>query len=65
LAYLWQRDQAELLAEMVEAGMHAILIKVAGIGLKPLHLGKSLAEMQPLLVSLVSFSSVTYRPSAE
>ncbi|KAI9001096.1 hypothetical protein BD414DRAFT_452111 [Trametes punicea] len=52
LCYLWQRDQEELLSEMVEAGMHAILIKVAGIGLTARHLGKSLAEMQDLLVKL-------------
>ncbi|EGO27827.1 hypothetical protein SERLADRAFT_360402, partial [Serpula lacrymans var. lacrymans S7.9] len=52
LCYLWQRDQAELLTEMIEAGMEAILIKVAGIGLTPMHLGKTLAEMQPTLVKL-------------
>ncbi|CAG7848447.1 Diphthine--ammonia ligase; AltName: Full=Diphthamide synthase; AltName: Full=Diphthamide synthetase [Serendipita indica DSM 11827] len=52
LSYLWQRDQEELLQEMIDAGVHAVLIKVAGIGLKPLHLGQSLAEMQPLLQSL-------------
>jgi diphthamide synthase (EF-2-diphthine--ammonia ligase) len=55
LAYLWQRDQAELLNEMVEAGMEAILIKVAGIGLTPQHLGKTLAQMQPHLTKLVSW----------
>ena len=32
LAYLWRRDQEELLLEMVEAGVHAILIKVAAMG---------------------------------
>ncbi|KAJ3563369.1 hypothetical protein NP233_g8983 [Leucocoprinus birnbaumii] len=52
LAYLWQRDQAELLNEMVEAGMEAILIKVAGIGLTPQHLGKTLSQMQPHLTKL-------------
>lgn len=54
LCYLWQRDQAELLAEMVEAGLVAILIKVAGIGLTAKHLGKTLGEMQPTLVKLNS-----------
>lgn len=54
LSYLWQRDQAELLSEMIEAGMKAVLIKVAGIGLTPKHLGKTLAEMQPTLIKLVS-----------
>jgi diphthine-ammonia ligase len=32
LAYLWQRDQKELLAEMIEAGLTAVIIKVAAIG---------------------------------
>jgi diphthamide synthase (EF-2-diphthine--ammonia ligase) len=53
LCYLWQRDQAELMDEMVAAGMEAILIKVAGIGLTVKHLGKTLAQMQPTLVKLV------------
>jgi len=33
--------------------MEAILIKVAGIGLKINHLGKTLADMQSTLVKLV------------
>jgi diphthine-ammonia ligase len=53
LCYLWQRDQRELLAEMIMSGMEAILIKVAGIGLGINHLGKTLADMQPTLVKLV------------
>jgi diphthine-ammonia ligase len=53
LCYLWQRDQCELIAEMIECGMVAILIKVAGIGLAVDHLGKSLSEMQPTLLKLV------------
>ncbi|KAL1661479.1 hypothetical protein GGF50DRAFT_129469 [Schizophyllum commune] len=52
LCYLWQREQAELLSEMVDAGLEAILIKVAGIGLTTKHLGKTLADMQPTLVKL-------------
>ncbi|KAI1795151.1 hypothetical protein LXA43DRAFT_1110751 [Ganoderma leucocontextum] len=54
LCYLWQRDQEELLAEMIGAGMAAILIKVAGIGLTTKHLGKTLAQIQPTLVKLNS-----------
>jgi len=38
LSYLWQRDQADLLSEMIAAGMEAVLIKVAGIGLTTRHL---------------------------
>jgi len=49
LCYLWQRDQGELLSEMINAGLEAIIIKVAGIGLTTKHLGKTLAEMQPTL----------------
>jgi diphthamide synthase (EF-2-diphthine--ammonia ligase) len=41
------------MSEMIGAGMHAIIIKVAGIGLAPNHLGKTLGEMQPTLVKLV------------
>ncbi|KAF8529049.1 hypothetical protein BU17DRAFT_73260 [Hysterangium stoloniferum] len=52
LCYLWQRDQSELLGEMIDSGMDAILIKVAGIGLTTRHLGTTLAEMQPILMKL-------------
>ena len=52
-AYLWQRDQRELLDEMIQAGMNSILIKVAGIGLTVDHLGKTLSEMKTTLYTLV------------
>ncbi|KAK0498609.1 hypothetical protein EDD18DRAFT_1158378 [Armillaria luteobubalina] len=52
LCYLWQRPQDELLSEMIDAKMNAVLIKVAGIGLTKEHLGKSLGEMKPLLFKL-------------
>jgi diphthine-ammonia ligase len=52
LAYLWQRHQTELMAEMIEYGMHSVLIKVASLGLNEKHLLKSLQEMQPLFLSL-------------
>lgn len=32
IAYLWERDQEELLHEMISAGMESILLKVAGAG---------------------------------
>jgi len=38
---------------MIEAGLTAVLIKVAGIGLTTKHLGKTLQEMQPTLTKLV------------
>uniref|UniRef100_A0A0K8TRG8 Diphthine--ammonia ligase n=1 Tax=Tabanus bromius TaxID=304241 RepID=A0A0K8TRG8_TABBR len=50
LAYLWRRDQTELLQEMIDCHVHAIIIKVASLGLVPdRDLGKSLREMQPHL----------------
>ncbi|KAI9492458.1 hypothetical protein BDB00DRAFT_828195 [Zychaea mexicana] len=52
LAYLWERDQKELLAEMADAGVQAILVKVAAMGLKPIHLGKTIGEMYPYLCEL-------------
>jgi diphthine-ammonia ligase len=57
LSYLWQKDQAELLSEMLASGVEAILIKVAGIGLTTKHLGKTLTEMQPTLTTLVGSAS--------
>lgn len=47
---------------MVDAGMEAVLIKVAGIGLTTKHLGKTLAQMQPILVKLVSWNDARIRP---
>ena len=32
LAYLWRRDQTQLLTDMTAAGLSAILVKVASIG---------------------------------
>eukprot|EP01027_Heterolobosea_sp_BB2_P011815 GEZU01017159.1.p1 GENE.GEZU01017159.1~~GEZU01017159.1.p1 ORF type:complete len:590 (-),score=58.08 GEZU01017159.1:84-1853(-) len=53
LAYLWNRDQKELLAEMINANFHCILMKTAAMGLVPQkHLGKTIAELQPLLLKL-------------
>lgn len=39
---------------MIDAGMHVVLIKVAGIGLTTKHLGKSLEEMRPTFFKLAS-----------
>ncbi|KAJ2795285.1 hypothetical protein H4R20_005935, partial [Coemansia guatemalensis] len=52
LAYLWHRDQVELLQEMVSNGVNAILIKVAALGLGSEDLGKSLSEMTQKLLAL-------------
>lgn len=53
LAYLWQRDQAELLQEMIDCQIDAILVKVATLGLDPSkHLGKSIRQLQPHLLAM-------------
>lgn len=38
---------------MANAHVNAILIKVAAIGLKPIHLGKSIGQMYPYLCQMV------------
>lgn len=52
LTFLWQRSQSELYAEMLDAGLVSILIKVAGIGLDERDLGKTLGQMQAKLERL-------------
>ncbi|KAG0052676.1 ATP binding domain 4 [Gryganskiella cystojenkinii] len=52
LAYLWQRDQEELLQEMASAGVNAVLVKVAAMGLKKQHLGQSIGDMFPYLYKM-------------
>ncbi|KAL4456084.1 hypothetical protein ABPG74_014045 [Tetrahymena malaccensis] len=52
LAYLWGRDQQELLKEMVDQGMNSILIKVASFGLGRDHLGLSLRDNYDKIVAL-------------
>ncbi|ABN65776.2 adenine nucleotide alpha hydrolase [Scheffersomyces stipitis CBS 6054] len=58
LAYLWQRDQYELMQEMIRYQLDARLIKVAAIGLNSTMLGKSITEMFPTLVKLNSMYDV-------
>lgn len=45
LAYLWRRDQEELLGEMIDCGLQAIFIKVAALG-GFLNIRKCLIEMR-------------------
>lgn len=52
LAYLWQRDQLQLMTEMCQSGLDARLVKVAAIGLTDRDLGKSISEMLPKLIKL-------------
>lgn len=50
LAYLWKLDQGDLLLEMIEKDVKAILIKVAALGLNFSHLGKYLEDIRPHLL---------------
>lgn len=52
LAYLWEREQSQLLQEMIDYPLNAIIIKVASYGLMIKHLGKTLSELQPLFMKL-------------
>ncbi|XP_059330206.1 diphthine--ammonia ligase isoform X2 [Ammospiza nelsoni] len=53
LAYLWHWNQEMLLKEMISSNIQAIIIKVAAFGLDPdKHLGKTLGEMEPVLLEL-------------
>lgn len=52
LAYMWQRDQRELLDEIVAAGVDARIVKVASMGLHARHLGQPLAAIRDELLAL-------------
>nr|ACO15705.1 ATP-binding domain-containing protein 4 [Caligus clemensi] len=52
LAYLWERNQSELLQEMISSQIEATVIKVATLGLDQSHLGKTIAELQPHLTKM-------------
>lgn len=49
LAWLWQRPESVLVDEMIANGLHAVLVKVAGLGLAVEDVGKSLGEMRTKL----------------
>ncbi|KAG7394461.1 ATP binding domain 4 [Phytophthora boehmeriae] len=53
IGYLWRREQTELLQEMIDSEVEAIVVKVASIGLNPRrHLGKTIAELQTQFMTL-------------
>uniref|UniRef100_A0A0K0E1N4 Diphthine--ammonia ligase n=1 Tax=Strongyloides stercoralis TaxID=6248 RepID=A0A0K0E1N4_STRER len=52
LAYLWDRDQTELLDDMIQDGVEAIIIKVASCGLTSRFLGQTLRESREQLLQL-------------
>ncbi|KAK6731945.1 hypothetical protein RB195_008037 [Necator americanus] len=49
LCYLWERDQKDLLREMISNGLDAIVVKVAAIGLNRSHVGRKLSEIESTL----------------
>ena len=50
LAYLWQQPQSSVLDLICDSHVHAVLVKVAAMGLDPKkHLGATLAETRPTL----------------
>ncbi|KAK2196692.1 bifunctional Diphthamide synthase domain/Diphthine--ammonia ligase-Uncharacterized protein MJ0570/Rossmann-like alpha-beta-alpha sandwich fold [Babesia duncani] len=49
---LWERDQRELLKEMIDNSMHAIVIKTCCLGLNQSHLGKSIEELYPYFLKI-------------
>lgn len=53
LGYLWHRNQAQLLKEMIDNNVNAIIIKVAAMGLDPrIHLGLTIKEIYPHMVQM-------------
>ncbi|KAH9263868.1 hypothetical protein BASA83_012686 [Batrachochytrium salamandrivorans] len=52
LSFMWQGNQEQLLTDMIDSGVEAVLVKVAAAGLSEKHLGKTLAHMQPILKTL-------------
>jgi|GEM_PF-248512 len=45
LAYLWQRDQREVLTSMIDEGVEAVMVKIASMGLKGEMMGRPLASL--------------------
>lgn len=53
LAYLWHQDQVQLLKEMIDSNIHAIVIKVAAMGLDPCkHLGMTIKDILPHMLKM-------------
>lgn len=57
LAYLWHRDQASLLSEMISSDLHAILIKVAAFGEFVSHFLCLRQHVSSLMLCPLNFSS--------
>ncbi|KAL8275297.1 hypothetical protein Esti_000746 [Eimeria stiedai] len=52
ISLLWNRQQEDLLCEMVEWGLHAVLVKTASMGLSRKHLGGSVSDLLPHFIAL-------------
>uniref|UniRef100_A0A914D4W5 Diphthine--ammonia ligase n=1 Tax=Acrobeloides nanus TaxID=290746 RepID=A0A914D4W5_9BILA len=52
LCYLWEKDQIQLFDSMIHAGVDAIVIKVAAMGLTSKHLGMTLKEIRDHLLEM-------------
>lgn len=49
LAYLWRRDQEELLKEMIDSQLTAVLIKVASLGENDINLDNAVTTLDGCL----------------
>ena len=49
LAPLWQREQRQLLSDMIDARVDAVLVKVASMGLGSAEVGRGIADVRPHL----------------
>lgn len=54
LCFMWNRSQQQLLREMVNWGLNALVIKTASMGLDHRHLGKSIADLERHFLHLKS-----------
>ena len=53
LAFLWRIDQQQLLRDIINSGIDAVIIKIGSLGLSPdKHLGKHLSEVEEDLLRL-------------
>lgn len=53
LAYLWRRDQEELLKEMIDSQLTAVLIKVASLGKNNINFDHAVYTFGCLLVNIL------------
>ncbi|EAN32727.1 Diphthine--ammonia ligase [Theileria parva strain Muguga] len=49
---LWERNQRELIKDMIDDGMEAILVKTCSLGLNEKHLGRTIRELYEELLEM-------------